>query len=57
MEIDEGMVLTIEEFGKNFVVTDIAGDCESDYSGWRLYHRIEWMKLVPLRERIESEAD
>ena len=57
MEIDEGMVLTIEELGKKFVVTGIAGDYASDYSGRRFYHRIDLMMLVPLRERLESEAD
>lgn len=50
MDIDEGMVLTIEEL-------DIVGDYASDYAGRRAYCRIDLVKLVPLRERLESEAD
>lgn len=57
MDIDEGMVVTVEELGMKFVVTDIVGDYASDYTGRRVYHRIDSVKLVPLRELIESEAD
>lgn len=54
MDIDEGMVLTIEELGVRFVVTDIVGDYASDCIGRRVYCRIDSVKLVPLRERIEG---
>lgn len=54
MDIDEGMVLTIEELGVRFVVTDIVGDYASDCTGRRVYCRIDSVKLVPLRERIEG---
>lgn len=54
MDIDEGMVLTIEELGVRFVVTDIVGDYANDYTGRRVYCRIDSVKLVPLRERIEG---
>lgn len=57
MDIDEGMVVTIEELGMKFVVTDIVGDYASDYSGRHVYRRIDLVKLVPLRERMESETD
>ena len=57
MEIDEGMVLTIEELDMKFVVTDILGNYLEGHAGRRVYFRIDSMKLVPLRERIESEND
>lgn len=57
MDIDEGMVLTIEELGMKFVVTGIVGDYASDYTGRRAYCRIDLVKLVPLRERMGSETD
>ena len=57
MDIDEGMVLTIEELDMKFVVADIFGDYIDGPAGRRVYFRIDSMKLVPLRERIENEDD
>lgn len=50
MEIDEGMIVTVEELGMRFVVVDVIGD-SFDVGAERIYSRIDSMRLVPLRER------
>lgn len=56
MDIDEGMIVTVEELGLKFVVTGIMGDYARDYDGNRVYCRIDAMKLIPLRMRDERDA-
>lgn len=56
MEIDEGMIVTVEELGMKFVVVGISGDCMVGFDGLRVYSRIDYMKLVPLRMRDDRET-
>ena len=52
--IDEGMAVTVEEFGMRFVVTDLVGDYLNGSGGQRVYTRIDSVRLVPLRELPDS---
>lgn len=54
MEIDEGMVVTVEELGMKFVVTGLIGDYECGFDGQRVYTRIDSVSLVPLRAPFEN---
>lgn len=55
MEIDEGMVVTVEELGMKFVVVDVIGDY-FEYDARRSYYRIDSMKLIPFREHCKRDG-
>ncbi|WP_303202519.1 hypothetical protein [Raoultibacter timonensis] len=57
MEIDEGMIVTVEELGMKFVVIDIVGDYVIGSDDCRIYTRIDDMRLIPLRMRDECEKE
>lgn len=54
MEIDEGMVVTVEELDMKFVVTDIVGDRAYDFDDRSCYTRIDRMIIIPFRERKDG---